>query len=332
MTTTAQTADQEYSVTDAMREDALDNDLLDGVRAAQRAFFARVDPVRPQLHRYCRRLTGNAWDAEDLLQEALTRAFARAADSHQRVERVLPWLVRIATNAYLDGWRRPAPVPVELPDLPSVPNLDPLEVRDALNAVATLLSPQERAAVVLKDVFDFPLAEIAAMLRTSVAAVKAALHRGRDRLGAPEPARREALDRRASPDRAVLDAMAEAFTAYDIERLTALLLADAESEVVGMVYEVGVDMIRRGSLHHTLVLEDSVRYSAQVQEFDGVPLLLLWETPVDGSGPAAVSDVLRVETVDGRVVRLRWYYFCPETITEVTMRLGVPARTHGYRF
>ncbi|MGH3679770.1 MAG: sigma-70 family RNA polymerase sigma factor [Natronosporangium sp.] len=326
------TTDQEGAVTGAMREDALDTDLLDGVRAAQHAFFSRIDPVRPQLYRYCRRLTGSVWDAEDLLQEALTRAFARAADSHQRVERVLPWLVRIATNAYLDGWRRPAPVPAELPDSPSVPDADPLEVRDALDTVATLLSPQERAAVVLKDVFDFPLIEIAAMLGTSLAAVKAALHRGRDRLGAPDPARRDALGRRAAPDRAVLDAMAAAFTAYDIERLTALLLADAVSEVVGMVYEVGAETIRRGSLHHTLVVENDVRYRAQVQELDGEPVLLLWETPADGSAPEAVSDVLRVETADGQVARVRWYYFCPETITEVTARLGVPARPHGYRF
>jgi RNA polymerase sigma-70 factor (ECF subfamily) len=82
-----------------------------------------------------------------------------------------PWLVRIATNAYLDVWRRPAAVPAELPDEPSPLNADPLEVRDALGEVAALLSPQERAAVVLKDVFDFPLAEIAGMLGTSVGCI-----------------------------------------------------------------------------------------------------------------------------------------------------------------
>ena len=43
-------------------------------------------------------------------------------------------------------------------------------------------SPQERAAVVLKDAFDFSLEEIAGLLSTSVGAVKSALHRGRDRL------------------------------------------------------------------------------------------------------------------------------------------------------
>lgn len=63
--------------------------------------------MRPELHRYCRRLTGDIWDAEDLVQETLTRAFSRRADSFDRTERVVPWLIRIATNAYIDAWRPP---------------------------------------------------------------------------------------------------------------------------------------------------------------------------------------------------------------------------------
>jgi RNA polymerase sigma-70 factor, ECF subfamily len=311
-------------------DETLDTELLDGVRAAQRAFLARIEPIRPELHRYCRRLTGNVWDAEDLLQETLARAFARAADSHQQVQRVLPWLVRIATNAYLDSWRRPAPIPAELPDRGEPGGSDPLEVRDALDEVSTLLSPQERAAVVLKDVFDFSLAEIGAMLGTSVGAVKAALHRGRDRLGAP--ARDQARLRRTAPDRAVLDAMAAAFTAYDVDRLTSLLLADATSDVVGRVYEVGAETMRRGSIHHTFVVESDVRYRAEVRELDGEPLIVLWETPVDGSAPEAMTDVLRIETADDRIAGIRWYYFCPETLTEVADRLGLPCRPHGYHY
>lgn len=312
------------------RDDVIDDELLAGVRAAQRAFFHRINPLRAELHGYCRRLTGNVWDAEDLLQETLTRAFARAGDSHQRIERALPWLLRIATNAYIDGWRRPAPIPMEVPDRASGSGADPLEVRDALGEVATLLPPQERAAVILKDVFDLPLAEVAAVLSTSVGAVKAALHRGRGRLAAPQETRQEALGRRPAPDRAVLESMAEAFTAYDIDRLTALLLADASSEVVGMVYEVGAETMRNGSIHHTLVLENDVRYRAEVRDFDGEPVILLWTTPVDGSAPEAVADILRIDTADGGITRMRWYFFCPETLTEVIGALGLPARVQGY--
>ncbi len=314
-----------------MSDENLDRELLATIRAAQRAFGRRLDPVRPELHRYCRRLTGNVWDAEDLVQETLTRAFARAADTRQTVDRVLPWLLRIATNAYIDGWRRPAPVPVADPvvEPPAAAGTDPLEVRDALSELAVLLPPQERAALVLKDVFDLPLAEIAAMLATSVGAVKAALHRGRERLGS-RPGD-STPGRRPTPDRRLLDSMAEAFTAYDLDRLTALLLTHASSEVVGMVYNVGADAMGRGALRHTLIDETDVRYRAEVADLDGEAMLLLWETPVDGSLPAAVSDVLRVETADEGIARIRWYYFCPETIREVADRLGRPARPHGYR-
>ena len=296
----------------------------------QRAFLNALDPVRPDLHAYCRRLTGNVWDAEDLVQETLARALARAASSHAPIERPIAWLVRIATNAYLDGVRRPPPVPVDVPDGASAALADPAEVRDALADVTTLLPPQERAAVVLKDVFDLPLAEIATMLTTSVGAVKAALHRGRGRLAVEELSYADRA--RPRPDRAVVDALADAFTAYDLDRLTALFLADGVSDVVGMVYEVGRDQAAAGSLHHTLVQESDVRYRAEVVDLDDEPIVLLWSRPVDGTAEEAVADVLRVDTADGGVARLRWYFFCPETLHAVTERLGVPCRPVGYHF
>lgn len=308
---------------------ALSQPLLDAAIAARHEFLTALDPLRPDLYRYCRRLTGNVWDAEDLLQETFTRAFTRAAQSHQPVQRPMAWLARIATNAHLDSRRRPVPLPMELPELAAPQAADPGEIRDALAEVATLLSPQERAAVVLKDVFDLPLTEIAAMLSTSEGAVKAALHRGRGRL--TDPDREAARARRGTPDAAVLDALAHAFSAYDLDRLAELFRTDAVSEVIGMVHEVGRDRIVAGSLHHTLYLETDVRWRAEVRELDDVPLVLLWATPTDGAAPEALEDVLRVETADGGMTNLRWYYFCPETLTEIAERIGAPYRTHGYR-
>lgn len=303
--------------------DKLDQTLLDGVRAARQAFAREVAPLRDPLYKYCRRLTADVWEAEDLLQETFVRAFSRAADSHQPIERPLAWLVRIATNAYIDSRRRPAPLPVLAPDTALPDPADPAEVRDALAEMATLLAPQERAALVLKDVFDMPLAEIAAMIGTSVGAVKSALHRGRAKLDDPDrPAAR------AKPDRAVVDALAEAFTAYDLDRLTALFLTDGVSDVVGAVHEVGREKIGSGSLHHTLVLETDVRYRAEVRDLDGEPIVVLWARDTEGPQTnEAVRDVLRIETADGGIARLRWYYFCPEVLLEVGTALGVPVRT-----
>ncbi|WP_274028761.1 RNA polymerase sigma factor [Streptomyces sp. MMBL 11-1] len=132
--------------------DVLPQPLLAAAQTARREFLTALEPLRGELFRYCRRLTGSVWDAEDLAQETLARALTRTAQSHQPVQRPMAWLVRIATNAYLDQVRRPAPLLVEPGERAAAPVADSVEVRDAPAEVATLLAPQERAAVVLKDV------------------------------------------------------------------------------------------------------------------------------------------------------------------------------------
>ena len=92
------------------------------------------------------------------------------------------------------------------------------------------------------------------------------------------------------------------------------------------------DAMRNGSLHHMFVIESDVRYRAEVGELDGEPLVLMWQAPVDGSLPEALVEVMRVETIDGLVSRMRWYYHCPETLAELGNRLAAPIRDHGYRF
>ena len=47
------------------------------VRRPWRDFLDRLAPLRPDLHRYCTRLTGNVWDGEDLVQDTLLRVFGQ---------------------------------------------------------------------------------------------------------------------------------------------------------------------------------------------------------------------------------------------------------------
>ena len=63
-------------------------------------------PLRPDLHRYCRRLTGNIWDAEDLVQETLLTAFAQWGVTYPEIRDVRAYLISIATNAWIDTLRR----------------------------------------------------------------------------------------------------------------------------------------------------------------------------------------------------------------------------------
>lgn len=301
-------------------------DLLgDAVKASWRRFLDTYEPLRPELFRYCRYLTRSAWDAEDMAQETLARAFASLGIMAEPPRNPRAWLFRIASNLWLNRTRQareaPAASGAELRE--PATSAEPRATREAAGTLIAQLSPQERAAVVLKDVFGLSLEEIAQALSTTVGAIKSALHRGRARLVAPEP------DEAAPVAPAVLDAFCEAFNARDLERLTALLLDTATLEYPGFKLESGARAIRDGSLRGTLfgcpeggfVLVAPPR--CELRAHRGEWLFLWW------SGDE-VHAVVRVEVDGDRIARLHDYYHAPEVITEVCRELEVPFRTHGY--
>ncbi len=324
---TAPTAVQTGMTMTTSGTDALDMPELRAAWDARKQFLDRLEPLRSALYAYCRHLTGNAFDAEDLVQESLARAFSQAAQAHSPIANPRAWLFRVATNAYVDSYRRQTPVLVDVLEQVAPATADPVELRDAWAELVTLLPPQERAALALKDLFGFTLAEVADVLRTSVGAVKAALHRGRGRLDSPERGR--SLKAREAPDRRLLDAVADAFTAYDVPRLTALLLADADSEILGVLTEYGADQIREGSIAHTLNASKPYRYTAQVVElWDELVLVIR----IVRDGKAAVNDLMRLTTEDDKVRSIRWYYFSPDFLTELAAELGEPVELNGHHY
>ncbi|MEO6600898.1 MAG: RNA polymerase sigma factor, partial [Polyangiaceae bacterium] len=158
-----------------------DNQELEAVSAAARrawhGFLVVYEPLRPELYRYCRYLTRSPWDAEDLAQDALARGFATLSLMGQAPPNPRAWLLRVASNLWLDRLRRGrAAAPDELGAEPSAAAVDVQATREAASTLLAQLAPQERAAVVLKDVFELSLEEVAEALSTSAGAVKAALH------------------------------------------------------------------------------------------------------------------------------------------------------------
>jgi RNA polymerase sigma-70 factor (ECF subfamily) len=153
--------------------------------------LATLSEVRPELHRYCARLTGSTFDGEDIVQDVIVRALAAvegmAADAPLRL-----WLFRIAHNRALDHLRSQAVRQSEPLDAAAdIADEEAMNAEEALarrEAVASAVSRfihlpiAQRSAVILKDVLGHSLAEIAALLDLSVDAVKAALSRGRTKL------------------------------------------------------------------------------------------------------------------------------------------------------
>ncbi|HET6899102.1 MAG TPA: RNA polymerase sigma factor, partial [Vicinamibacteria bacterium] len=276
----------------------------------------RIAEHRAALHAYCRRLTGNVWDGEDLVQDTLVRVFGQLGKSDVRVENPKAYLIRTAANLWIDRMRRSAREQAALVLEHAEPtSAAPFEAPDAQVAARQLfqvLHPQERAAILMKDVFDLSLEETAAMLHTTVGAVKSALSRARGRLDGRRPA--AGLD---APPRAIVEQFMRALSTKDMVSLAALCAAQVSIELVG-----GVDMPSfdkaRSFFEHAHMVMPRVGFGARpwwkVEEYEGEPIVLGFRTL---DGVEGLNEIHRLEVSDGRIVRVRTYCFCPETLAVV---------------
>jgi len=156
-----------------MADFELSEGLRNDLRTAWHRYVDTLVPLRPALYGYCRRLTGNVWDAEDLVQDTLLRAFAHWGVTYPPIRDPRAYLLRTATNVWIDTLRRrQTEARPSLADLDGAPAPGPnpetsSDVREAGSRLLQRLSPQERAAVVLKEVFEMSLEEIAELLATT---------------------------------------------------------------------------------------------------------------------------------------------------------------------
>jgi len=199
-----------------------------------RAFLETVSHLRVRLHRYCARMTGSALDGEDIMQEALFEAY-RKIEQLDDAQALRPWLFRIAHNRCIDFIRARrtrlkaeagyAGDEIVLPVEPVGPGAG-----RAIERLVVHLPPKERACVLLKDVFDHSLEEIADLVGSTSGGVKSALNRGRAKLAAlpvqpvAVPARDPELER-------LLGRYVELFNARDWDGVRALTSADARLRV-----------------------------------------------------------------------------------------------------
>ena len=79
--------------------------LVSTLYEGRTSFLALVAHIRPDLHRYCARMTGSIADGEDIVQDTLARAYYALSEMEQ-VPELRPWLFRIAHNRALDHRRR----------------------------------------------------------------------------------------------------------------------------------------------------------------------------------------------------------------------------------
>lgn len=151
----------------------------------EQLFRAHVDGV----YNVAIRVLWNRADAEDVVQATFVKAFARI-DQLRDPAKARAWLLQVGYREAIGVLRRRRDVPVDPNDLVAgvcaEPN--PADVAAAsavaaeLSAALLRLSTEERMAVVLRDVEDLPMREVAQVLGVGVSAAKMRVHRGRQRL------------------------------------------------------------------------------------------------------------------------------------------------------
>ncbi|MCU1353945.1 MAG: sigma-70 family polymerase sigma factor [Acidimicrobiales bacterium] len=222
------------------------------------ALDADFEAHRRELTAHCYRMLGSGFEAEDAVQETMVRAW-RSAEAFEGRSSVRSWLYRIATNVCIDMLRGPQrrARPMDLgpsgtadaaldAGLPGHTWVEPVPdgsvlaeggdpgdvaaardgVRLAFVAALQLLPPRQRAVLILREVLRWKAEEVAVLLDTSVPAVNSALQRARATLDTTDAA--ELTTPPTDPgQRELLDRYVQAFEAYDITSLVALLHDDA---------------------------------------------------------------------------------------------------------
>lgn len=202
------------------------------------AFRELVEPHRRALDVHAYRMLGSPQDAEDIVQETLTRAW-RTLDRFEGRSSIETWLYRIATNACLDELerrpRRPEPVfpyPDERLLEASTPVVDPAAryamhegIELAFLTAIQRLPGRQRAILILRDVLGWTAGEVAELLESTVAAVNSGLQRARAAIDTALPA--QSPTAAAPSQRELLYEYVEAWERGDVDGLVELLREDA---------------------------------------------------------------------------------------------------------
>jgi RNA polymerase sigma-70 factor, ECF subfamily len=219
----------------------------------------QLEQHRRELTGYCYRMLASPFEAEDAVQETMLRAW-RAYDRFEGRAALRSWLYRIATNVCMDMLSsrsrraRPMdlgpssePVAENLHTLPEITWIEPIpdsmvvdpaevaqtreSIRLAFVAALQHLPPRQRAVLILCEVLRWKAKEVGELLDMSTASVNSALQRARATLDTTSTDA-AGTQRTVEPDdRELLERYVEAFQAYDIDALTALIREDAHQSM-----------------------------------------------------------------------------------------------------
>ncbi|MBI5949972.1 MAG: RNA polymerase sigma-70 factor [Chloroflexi bacterium] len=285
------------------------------------------EAYRPLLFGVAYRMLGSVCEAEDIVQEALTRFVAARPE---RVESPRAFLVTVVTRLCLDHLKSarvqreqylgpwlPEPL-LAGPDDPRVSPEGAVAARESVTMAFLVLLESlgavERAVFLLHEVFDFSHAEVAAIVGRSEAACRQLFHRATERVKAGRPRFAPAYEE----VRRLTDQFMVATGTGDLDGLMRMLAEDitAWSDGGGKVAAainpvVGADRVARLVLGG---LAKELPDRAEVRDVNGQPAILAWRR-------GRLINVMAVEVGEGRIVGLRTVRN-PEKLARLTVAAG----------
>jgi len=329
--------------------EAQERQLLEAAASGDEGAFARlVEPYRGELHAHCYRMLASVHDAEDALQDAMLRAW-RAIGRFEGRSSLRSWLYKIATNTCLDEiGRRPKRVlPVDYgpasdphggPGEPVVESVwvEPYpdeqlavehgpaspearyEQRESVELAFIValqnLPPNQRAALILREVLGFSAKEVAETLETSVASINSALQRARKTVEERTPEQTQQQTLRSLGDeglRELVDSYVDAWERCDLEAVVGMLAQDAVFAMPPLASWFGP----RSEIEPFLAgypLSGQWRWRARRTSANGQPALAFYSW--DDDTGAHIPFALNVLTLEGGKIR-EVLHECPSTPT-----------------
>lgn len=274
------------------------------------------------------RMLGSRSDAEDVLQDASLKWIQADKRSLRSAE---AWLVTVVTRLCLDRLRSAKalrehyvgewlPEPWISDHVPAAEH--PIEMANDLSiaflVVLERLSPEERAAFLLREVFDFGYAEIAQMIGKSVEACRQLAHRARERVKGGR--RRFEVNRQAHL--LLLERFMEAAGTGEMEKLKALfaedicLTGDGGGKVLSVLRPLhGAERVAR--LYAAISRRYPGRMDFRMADINRIPGIIRLLDGKPDSATSFVTDGARILEI--HVVRN------PEKLKSVTNRNSIPS-------
>lgn len=305
-----------------MSEDNL-NYLSEDIRIIERQFKEKVEPFRSDLWRFCYRLTGSPWEAEDLVQDTLLKSLSILAKLYQPVK-TKSYLFRIATNLWIDQLRKNERTTLSTYDLviEDKTTHNDFLLMENLEILLQKLTPNQYVTILLADVLQFKGKEIAEILNSTESAIHTNLSRARNSLKHQEKRTGKTSYVKELKPSDTIEILLKGLRNKDPELIISILDENIVTDITHSGIEIGLDEIKKNSLKDWKEVVDNQHVIvSRYIELWGRPVVAEFEMREDAQ--LYLNNIYYVEKSDNKITYWKYYCFSWDLMNHAATELKV---------